>query len=1087
MKKAQIFTVDMIFGVMIFLVLLAITVHLWESAYGELRWREEDYERNWLAETVSEQLVRTSGDPPEWSLKQPFAYGLAQTVGAGQNTESRVLDADKIFHLINDSRNDYDRVRNNLLGSSRYDFYLELSCVNRTDLGCLQGLSTDSINLPVYCIDKDDPKKSFRINIGEHHSYSYLWFEAEDLFGNKVPCSKPGSCSGGDQYGMSLVREYVEAKVRTDPGKYNIWVRLASGAGPTISLNGVEHQVPKVSKPVGWSYAGWQELRGETTIGIRGDIDADPVDAILLTDSDYNPGVENPKSFGNPNIHSVCAAGNLNSGSDIVSASKTAVIGVPATLSDTGSGTQLANDKVLEIKVIIWGGNIILSDEGGPGGPPTTTQPTQPPEPLVCLTEPPTEEMCIQDGQSNMLITGVDPPNAEITCGQLYSLTVHWTGSHSGDPNYFGFFLGDDTLVGACQTMNPLTEETGKVYNYDMQCMFLPMASGINMPDEQTTFTVTGKDFGGYCLPNDINRDTQYQMQVDVKGCMKYIALGCISTGHTKVNFKCDFNDNGQNSVDKVYDVIPGNPNLECNVKNDITVHWSGTHSGGLGEDNSVYWTYLLKKGNEQYCIGTCQSTPQTPETEKQYYEMTCSLLPTEEDCGSNLYSPSNGEYDLYIIAETYGGYYCDVPGQAEAYGVGKVTINNWNCEATSSSTETSSSSTSTETTSSSSSSSSTTTDTVIIPPSSSSATESSSSSSSSSTSSSSSSTLEPDDYCSTCCATAGNYWNKDMGDCGSIGCDYYSLGFEGGTDPHCCGDDAGEYRRWLEWMLYGVEGGDQYDSACCNLATDCAHNSVCYASGTHSHDADANGDNDYCYQGTWHDCYVDSDCKAYYVCNADNDCIYDNFDDNSFNVNRWEIFGCWGCGDPPTGLCSATEVSQEMKLRRECGDENSGSSWRYLYTKSPGYVTGDFDVYVDWTEATVSNYLTSSSIGELTVETGHGPPPDETRQMVYIGIAWDTTYGGLHYRRSAYDNATQTWNGQATVPTSDTSGRLRITRVNGVVRTYHASGTSSNWVELGTPYNTGSNVQARPRFELWFDKDNDVTVKYDNINIIQN
>ena len=57
--KGQVFTGDLFFGILIFLIVLVITIDLWDTAYTELRRAEDAYEMNWIAETISDQLVQS--------------------------------------------------------------------------------------------------------------------------------------------------------------------------------------------------------------------------------------------------------------------------------------------------------------------------------------------------------------------------------------------------------------------------------------------------------------------------------------------------------------------------------------------------------------------------------------------------------------------------------------------------------------------------------------------------------------------------------------------------------------------------------------------------------------------------------------------------------------------------------------------------------------------------------------------------------------------------------------------------------------------------------------------------------------------
>jgi len=141
----------MVIGTAIFLLAFANLLQLWQTSYDELRYSQTEYETNWLAETVSDQLVRTAGDPYNWRADNVNAFGLAEATESGKTVESRVLDGDKILHMVEMFQANYSTARNKLLGSSKYDVYMELSCLNSTYLKCLQGIPLQEASATVKC------------------------------------------------------------------------------------------------------------------------------------------------------------------------------------------------------------------------------------------------------------------------------------------------------------------------------------------------------------------------------------------------------------------------------------------------------------------------------------------------------------------------------------------------------------------------------------------------------------------------------------------------------------------------------------------------------------------------------------------------------------------------------------------------------------------------------------------------------------------------------------------------------------------------------------------------------------------------
>ena len=145
-RKAQIFTWDIILATVIFLVVLGTIIFLWTDTLGDIDSTDTQYEIQWLATAVSEQMARTPGSPANWTYAPNTGnitvLGLAATRTIGNDTETldRVLDPDKVVSLIDLSQNNYVSMRNKLFGTGRYDYYMELSCLDPTVLDCFEGL-----------------------------------------------------------------------------------------------------------------------------------------------------------------------------------------------------------------------------------------------------------------------------------------------------------------------------------------------------------------------------------------------------------------------------------------------------------------------------------------------------------------------------------------------------------------------------------------------------------------------------------------------------------------------------------------------------------------------------------------------------------------------------------------------------------------------------------------------------------------------------------------------------------------------------------------------------------------------------------
>jgi hypothetical protein len=659
-NRGQIFTWDLIFGLIIFMVVLGISIQMWETSYAELRNSEVMYEMNWLAETMSDQLVMTAGEPKEWKDNDTIAFGLADVRGVRGKVESRVLDADKVISLINAFSKDYNTARNRLLGSSRYDMYIELSCLNSTDMGCLQGLPLHYASESGACIDK-----TIHVNTIKHMTDAYLWYEAEDLWGNADSTFCWKGCSG--DY-MSSINGAPDVHFTTKPGDYLIWARVLGNPSSPASLkvNQATYPIYRNTVPslIGWVYLGEQDLGQEAVLGFNGTQVSDQIDALLLTtDQGYDPR-NNAIAWGNPAITAPCVIGNVQEGSDSFSVAKTAVMGLDPTMDQVFSGTSPVRNNVLQVKVVVWGGTAMTPIMAGG----TTIAPTTlPPTALVCAGTP--SEDCVSASPSAISITGIALDTDTIfTCGASKPVTVSWSGSHMGDPNYFGFFIDNSSYpVGRCQSDNSFMETIGETYVYDMSCTIDAPAGGLGLSDGPHDLIVTAEDYGGYCYPKPDNtsQDDERSTPVDLVNCISYIPI--VATAQTPPRIECsDLSDTVDNPIHRV----DGPMTLICGNSNTINVYWGGWH----GADHLVQWSYLLNASGRYVPVGYCQSNVVDTSPPKRFYQMSCTFTPTSTG------SIPNGVYRLYVVAESDTNTYCTDPQHQWAEAIGNVQVGVINC-----------------------------------------------------------------------------------------------------------------------------------------------------------------------------------------------------------------------------------------------------------------------------------------------------------------------------------------------------------------------------------------------------------------------
>jgi hypothetical protein len=163
-RKAQIFTWDIILATVIFLIVFGALLFLWTDTLEDIDAADTEYELSWLATAVSEQLARTPGLPINWTYSSNLGnitvLGLADTKRIGNDTKTldRVLDPDKVVSFINltqdtsSDQNRYARLRNRVFGTGKYNFYVELSCLDPATLDCFEGLKFNRIiNYNITC------------------------------------------------------------------------------------------------------------------------------------------------------------------------------------------------------------------------------------------------------------------------------------------------------------------------------------------------------------------------------------------------------------------------------------------------------------------------------------------------------------------------------------------------------------------------------------------------------------------------------------------------------------------------------------------------------------------------------------------------------------------------------------------------------------------------------------------------------------------------------------------------------------------------------------------------------------------------
>jgi len=262
-RKAQIFTWDLILATVIFLIVLGTILFLWTDTLEDIDSADTEYELSWLATAVSDQLARTPGTPYDWAQSQNISsitvLGLASTKQIGNDTRTldRVLDLDKVIAFINltqktDTKSfdqvKYAQLRNRLFGTGKYDFYVELSCIDPTVLDCFEGLQSDNIvNYNFTCNASNTPFYVLNHTLKSDPDLAAIWrFDedadnlASDSSGEGNDATINGASWATGKYGSALNfdgNDYVEAIPQTTvTGAFTIalWTKVGDGNPRTI-------------------------------------------------------------------------------------------------------------------------------------------------------------------------------------------------------------------------------------------------------------------------------------------------------------------------------------------------------------------------------------------------------------------------------------------------------------------------------------------------------------------------------------------------------------------------------------------------------------------------------------------------------------------------------------------------------------------------------------------------------------------------------------------------------------------------------------------------------------------------------------
>ncbi|MBR9679260.1 MAG: hypothetical protein GON13_03260 [Nanoarchaeota archaeon] len=114
--KAQVFTMDFIISIILFMSMMIMISILWSTLTIDLESKKSFDDMMFQALSTSELLVKDGGNPTNWTTSVFYSLGLAES--------ENVLEWRKISYFVELVLNDYSSVKD-VLGLSD-DFYFEL-------------------------------------------------------------------------------------------------------------------------------------------------------------------------------------------------------------------------------------------------------------------------------------------------------------------------------------------------------------------------------------------------------------------------------------------------------------------------------------------------------------------------------------------------------------------------------------------------------------------------------------------------------------------------------------------------------------------------------------------------------------------------------------------------------------------------------------------------------------------------------------------------------------------------------------------------------------------------------------------------
>ncbi len=131
-SKAQIFSIDFVIALMLFVVILIVSEWAWTTSVEKIYFTEGRNDLEILARNAASILIQTTGNPPNWHNLSDFNTTNVSSLGFAKN-RPWFIDENKVIRLNNLNNTNYS-VYKTLLGirGPGYEFHMNVSKFNRT-------------------------------------------------------------------------------------------------------------------------------------------------------------------------------------------------------------------------------------------------------------------------------------------------------------------------------------------------------------------------------------------------------------------------------------------------------------------------------------------------------------------------------------------------------------------------------------------------------------------------------------------------------------------------------------------------------------------------------------------------------------------------------------------------------------------------------------------------------------------------------------------------------------------------------------------------------------------------------------------